>query len=481
MLAFLLVAVLPRATMPVLDGDAWWHIHAGREILESGQLSGRNTWTIASSGEPWISQDWLGNVLMAALFGGGGWGLTALSLFFGCVVVIAFGLLWLAARTRGNAPWLVQVTVFSAGLIVAGPIIGVRVQTLDLLFAAASVWALWQYRSTRKHAVLLALPVLGALWANVHGGWPMLFILGGAFVTGEVIDRVAHRSPEGDTLGRADFIALGGVLIVSALAMMLNPHGFRVYSWPFDAVAITALRDFVVEWAPPNPNRFEGQVTYAFIGVVVAPLLLLGHRSLRAADALWLLGLTAMTLSSVRFALFLGPIVAAIAASAIATRSQSHDSHKGSSSGSLRRVGFAVIVLAATVGILISIGRANPAAQTSQIGQFVPIGAADWVDAHRPNARIFNTYSWGGYLGWRLPHSMPYIDGRADIYGDAPIRSYAAALNVTEDPSTLLDEAAIDTVLVKPTAPIAHWLAGSDGWQQVYSDATAVMWVRISR
>ena len=55
---------LGAATLPMADGDAWWHIHAGEEILATGQVPDTNTWTIAGEGFRWISQDWLSNVGM---------------------------------------------------------------------------------------------------------------------------------------------------------------------------------------------------------------------------------------------------------------------------------------------------------------------------------------------------------------------------------------------------------------------------------
>src|SRR5688572_13154608 len=57
--AFFALIVLPRATLPMADGDAWWHIHAGEEVLATGQIADANTWTLAGEGFRWVSQDWL--------------------------------------------------------------------------------------------------------------------------------------------------------------------------------------------------------------------------------------------------------------------------------------------------------------------------------------------------------------------------------------------------------------------------------------
>ena len=39
---FFAAAVLPRATWPLIDGDVWWHIRAGEEVLRIGRAGGHD-------------------------------------------------------------------------------------------------------------------------------------------------------------------------------------------------------------------------------------------------------------------------------------------------------------------------------------------------------------------------------------------------------------------------------------------------------
>src|SRR6266498_1844744 len=93
---FFVAAVLPRASWPLIDGDVWWHIRAGQEIVGSGRIPKVDTWSIVGAGRPWTSQDWLANVILAAGNSLGPWGDTALSLLFGALTVLAFWILWRA-------------------------------------------------------------------------------------------------------------------------------------------------------------------------------------------------------------------------------------------------------------------------------------------------------------------------------------------------------------------------------------------------
>jgi hypothetical protein len=485
--AFFAVLVLPRATLPMADGDAWWHIHAGEEIIATGRVPDTNTWTIAGDGFAWTSQDWASNVGMALLFNAGEWGVAWLSLAFALVVVGAFALLWMAVGLRSPAPgWLGRILWLSAGLVAAGPIIGIRVQTIDLLMAAATVCLLWWYLSRPRPAIALLLVATAVLWVNLHAGWVMLFLLGGAVVVGEAADRWIRRRPA--ALAPRDIATLAGSLLAAAAALVLNPNGLEIYLYPFRTASIDAHRDFLVEWSPPNLAGFEGQVAIAAV-VVTAITVGLAWRRMRMVDLLWAIGLSVLTLYAVRFVLFLGPIGAALAAVHLtplvaesrlgeATRPLVERWSRTPSAPLRGRINATLLVVVAVLGVGIATARAAPASQAPAIDLSIPADAATWLETNRPDARIFNTYSWGGYLSRRLPAAKAYIDGRSDVYGNEPIQRYAAALTLASDPSSLLDGASIDAALLRPEYPLNEWLATAGGWHVVYEDDRTTLWIR---
>jgi hypothetical protein len=483
MVAFFALIVLPRATLPMADGDAWWHIHAGEAILATGRVPDSNTWTIAGEGFPWISQDWLSNVAMAALFNAGPWGPGWLSLAFAAVVVGAFGFLWLAVERRTSGGWLGRFLLLTAGLIVAGPIIGIRVQTIDLLMTATTVAVLWAYLSDpRLWRALLLIPV-ATIWVNLHAGWVMLFLLGGAVLLGELADRRLGRQLPRAPLTMPQLGELAAGLGAAACALVINPNGIQIYGYPFATASIAAHRDFLVEWSAPNLGSFEGQATIGFLVLVVMPTFAIGWRRLRTADVLWLVGLSVLALGAVRFALFLGPVAASIAAVHLpevvpSVRRLAARWERPPRTGVLRGVNAGLFATVVILGLGLAVARAAPGAQARAVAESVPIQAAAWLDEESPDARIFNTYSWGGYLARRLPEAKVYIDGRSDIYGNEVIQRYAATLNVSIDPSELLDGEAIDVALLKPDAPLRDWLDGSSRWHRAYEDDQAVVWTR---
>ena len=484
LLAFLVVAVV-RSTIPLVDGDVWWHLRAGATVLSTGAVPRSDSWTLAGQGMPWISQDWLANLLMAAVERlGGPWGATLLSIGFGLAAATGFALLAAALRGRG-AGWLSAVSWLAFGLVVAGPTLGVRVQTLDLPLAAASVYVLWGYLHDRRRRWLLALPALAAAWVNLHAGFPILFGLGGALALGEALDRATRRRPEG-ALSWRQIGWLMLALAAAAVALLLNPNGPAIYAYPFATSSIAAHRELIFEWSAPDLSSFPGQALFALLVLGVVPTLLLARRTMPACDALWLIGLALAGMTAIRFVGVVGPIAGALCALHLTPRLAA--AWPGADWAVLRRMSQAprrtrrvlhaalpVVILATGMGM--AVARSAPPVQSAAVAEAMPVAATAWLASQHPR-RIFNVYAWGGYIGRELTDALVFIDGRSDIYGDAPIRAYARVIGLQADPRTVLDAYHIDHVIFWPRSPLADWLDRAPGWRRVYEDGLAAVWAR---
>jgi hypothetical protein len=106
-----------------------------------------------------------------------------------------------------------------------------------------------------------------------------------------------------------------------------------------------------------------------------------------------------------------------------------------------------------------------------------PSAAVDALKAHHPK-RVLNDLPFGGYLIWR---QMPvFIDGRAELYGEAFDVAYYRALQL-KDVSQFLDILKtwdIDAVLLTPSTPAVGLLDNIGGWRRAYADGNAVLHVR---
>jgi hypothetical protein len=487
-IAFFAVALLPRATWPLIDPDVWWHIRAGEEVLQTGRVPRVDSWSLTAFGQPWTSQDWLSNVLLALGHRLGDWGWTLLSLGAAAMVVAAFAVLWSAVGVRQReAGWFGRVVWFSVALLLAGPVLGVRVQVIDLLLAAVVLWLLWRYLVDRRRRWPAFLPLVAVAWVNLHAGWVLLFLFGGAFIVGELADRALRRRLSPEPMQPRDLAWLAGCLVVSAAALALNPSGIDIYGYPAYTAGIGALADFVGEWQRASLDNLFGWLLLGFVLFGVITTIVLGRRTLRGADVLILLGVTAMSVIAIRFLLITGPIGAAIVAVHLPPALSRTSVGRASSpllarlarprSGALATVNASIAVVLLFIGIGLAFVRAMPASQHEEIAREFPVEAVHWLATHDAGSSIFNKYEWGGYLGLELPDQPIFIDGRADVYGDTVIREYVHAIGV-DNPAGVFNRYRIDHVLIPARTPLGDWLSHEKGWHPGYLDSHVAIWIR---
>ncbi len=87
---------------------------------------------------------------------------------------------------------------------------------------------------------------------------------------------------------------------------------------------------------------------------------------------------------------------------------------------------------------------------------------------------VFNEYGMGGYLIFN--HVRPFIDGRADMYGDDFVDSYMKASK--PDPArlkALLARYGVRWTILTSDNPTVSAMDAMPGWKRLYADKTAVV------
>jgi hypothetical protein len=90
-----------------------------------------------------------------------------------------------------------------------------------------------------------------------------------------------------------------------------------------------------------------------------------------------------------------------------------------------------------------------------------------------------STTTTGEDLIWRAyPEYRVYIDGRADVYRDPFMDSFADSYSLHGQWQAPLRAWQIRTAILPRTAPLLTGLQSTPGWKQVYEDSQAVIMVR---
>jgi hypothetical protein len=471
--ALTFLAIFAFALRYPLDSDSWWHLRSGQFIWETGTIPQTDPFSFTRGGSPWIDHGWLAQLFWYGLYRIGG--LTLLSLALAVIVTLCFIILWRVAE--GNV--FIRAFSFILGAIVSSIVWIARPQILSLLLAAISLAILYSYKRRGSRAVY-ALPFVAMLWANIHGGYAILFMLIAAFLAGEGLSILTNDNP-GDTISRKQWWLLFGMMILSFGLVAVNPYGLQMWFYPFKTMGISALRDFIQEWRSPD---FHQPIIMAFLVMLIVTLTALGRAGRKAfwtdifVIALW----AGWSLYAARniglFGLLIAPLLATYASQAWGQLLPGGETDlRGKSL--LAGVNWMIILLALLAVTGFAAQRLSRQATTEKERQTIPVDAVRAVQKQHPAGLLFNSYNWGGYVLFSLyPDYKVYIDGRTDLYDDALMREYLDVWSARGEWRRRLDDAGINLVMVETQSPLSERLNEEHGWELFFKDEMVVVYSR---
>ncbi|MCX5795158.1 MAG: hypothetical protein NTY77_06685 [Elusimicrobia bacterium] len=471
--AVALVSAAPAFFFPLFNPDLFWHLSAGRWILEHRSLPRADFLSFTKAGQPWVDFEWLAQLIYQAVYACGG----MLGLWYLKLSLLAVS--WLSLlrllRARGIAAGLLPaaLALWAANLLAYSDI------RSDLFSLALFSWLVFKLETEvlRPPAPLprrlLGSFALFALWADLHAGFALGLALLLTYAAG-----AALRGAWPEARRHAAASAAG------ALGSLCNPYGWGPHRvlWEHWSM-IEHLERSIVEWQPMNVLQtayWPFWPTAAALAVATAAALWRkrgGGRGWPLALPVFacLLGLAA--LRHQRCSLLFCP--AAVAAIFLTAREAGWDG-----SVWLRRAAACGLVLGAVFAVWllprIFWGR----------GVFnylyVPYSAAEFMAPQRQvfeGLRLYNVWAWGGYLDWRLrPWYRCFCDGRYIFHDQLPRVQEAFAS--PELWSGFLDRERFDGALMlnynMMLATGRPWYASympRERWAVVYWDDTTILFV----
>src|SRR5450432_1808076 len=131
--ALLFIGAASMGIAPSADGDIWWHLAAGREMVARGALLFTDPFSVSAQGRPWVDVHWLFQLAAFAIHSR--FGLSGL-VWVKCLVVGLGALLLLAALPQKPHSWTrpLFVTLLLSALFVARALLLVRPVIVSLFF-----------------------------------------------------------------------------------------------------------------------------------------------------------------------------------------------------------------------------------------------------------------------------------------------------------------------------------------------------------
>jgi hypothetical protein len=448
----------------------------GRLIVQEGAIPAVDMFSYTQAGAPFYNQGWLAQVLLYGLYDLGG--VPLILVVQSAVITLAYGLLlWLCIRRSGALRLSVAVLLLTLPLVFGNWNVRPQSYAFPLFAGFLVILTTWRTGHSR-HGLLWLLPLLMALWVNIHGS----FVLGGVLVAltfvGEGLRRLfAPRQPGAETPAPPlRILFFWGAL--TAAALLLNPRHIEVIGYVRDLLNTSAVTNLVTEWAPPTRDTFTGRIFFLTVMASVA-LLSYARRPPDPIDLLLVGALFWLALGAERhivwFGMVLVPLLTVQAASLVAApEGKPRRSAPGLPAMNAMLIGLLGLLLLLALpwvkphlGLPPEIGRLL-AAET-------PVAAVDYLRAEpepqRPE-RLFHTIGAGSYLTWAVPEQPVFIDTRIELYPLAQWRDYLS-LNAGRNVDELLNKYLIDGLLLdnEQQAELLTYAEAAPEWEVRYRDA----------
>lgn len=438
-------------------------------MLAQGNILTTDIFSHTAAGEPWMSHEWLAEVVMALLHQAAG--LAGVVVFYLLLAALTFWLLALIVRER-TGDWLALLLV-GTGVMLANTHLLARPHLFSWFLGVLTLYLL-----LRGGRALFFLPVLMIPWVNLHGGFILGLFLQGVFIAGEILDRWSMND-EPLSLRRHLRTVQTPLLVLglSVLAVGINPSGYKLLTFFFHATK-PAFAAGIGEWRAPNLQSLW-YVRFYLVGLIF--LLLLAPYRVPWRDRLLVILLVNAALTHARnisiMALFLTPFIGdvlsvwadKVSKMFFSERAKGEQVELSGSSGPVMTLILAFICLGALVtgtgqAVWASVGL-------NTLPQKFSEPAASYLQEEMPSGRLFNEYSLGGYLLYAVdPPPKVFIDGRADMYGEELFLEYRDIARLKEDPEAKMKQYGIDWVFFTAQSPLVMYLKQTGRWQTVFED-----------
>jgi len=472
------------ASRPLWHTDLWDHLNYGQNILATKTVSATEPLMRLCRGVSMVNIPWLAQVSMAAL--NNRFGLTALQFGYAAMIALSLSLVvWRAVKQSRSA---------IGGILAAGIFLKVNLDQLlvirpqlggVLLYCVVVAWML--SRNKHSRTAWIGLPLMFALWANIHGSFSMgLLLMGfaglGRFGDVLVISRSLRVALSDRELHRTILLTQ-----LCAAAVLLNPAGLAIYPEVLN-VAGNPNIEFMFEWDALTLRSAQGQsaaaaALLAFIAIKLSP------RRMHCGEMLAFVATGLLAAWSARMLNWWAPLAGIVTATHLiaAMRKttkwmQNPQPAKATGLWTLVSGGILWILFALTpFGIQMVHGRVPDA--NRMVSVETPLATVAFLDSMEdlPRGIVFVPAEWAGYVMNRGPKSLePMVNLHVHVIPGQVWNDYMRMINGPSDWQGLMDEYGINLAVVdKARQPgLTQKFKESTDWTAQYEDRQAIVFVR---
>ena len=449
------------------DPDTFWHVKLGSDIISSGHLPTVDTYSHSYAGKPFVSKEWLSEVLFALTYRFGGWnGVLVVT----SVVAVSTVLLLYHQLAQFLRPTIAGFSAIFFSIMLS-PVVLARPHVLTMPIAAYFTARLFR-AAEAKQAPQFWLLGLVTLWANLHGSFTLSFVIAG-FAFLHLLENIRLTD-------KPMLVKWCVFLVLCPLAAMIHPYGYDPIRIGATMMTSNKAMAYIVEWMPLNSQDdfLIEYFTLAILAVLIGARLKLGW-----AKTLFITFMLHMMLTHVRFVYVFFLLMPIVVAPHVAERFPEVSLTKwlGRPRDILERFTSkhfiplaALISVGAVIASVVFLQTKMPAPPEDTAAER-PIAFAV---ANHLEGNVFNEYRYGGSL---IFHGIKtFVDGRAEqlFTGDF----FPEYVNSGKHDGAKLFKDLIEkhqiTWTLLPSDDLRNGYLDQMGWKKAYSDDKTVIYTK---
>jgi len=406
-------------------------------------------------------------------------GLTGVVVFHALLIALVYYLMMKQLRSRNG-----NIFIATAIIILAAATSQIhwlaRPHIFSLLIMVIWYRILDEYQH-QKNDRLFWLPIMMLLWVNLHGGYLAGFILLGVYCVGNFL--MSFSSAAGSSKKfRSNSLRLLWISLLSLLASLANPLGYKILLFPFNLVNNKYLMDHVNEFLSPN---FHEPIIFKYLFLITIALLVFSSKRLNLIELMLLLVFTNMALFSVRYVTLFSIVIAPIILSRAdelfeSSRNMFTDfiklraSRFASIDGTARGYLWPVAACLSVPLLLTSYGISH---QFST--KLKPVAAVEFLKNEHISGNMFNNDEFGDYIIYAAGTQYKvFFDGRSDMYGTEHMKEYYRIINFEDGWEKVTDKYQIDWIFFDAKSHLSRYLLAGNSWRLIYADKVAHIFVK---
>jgi hypothetical protein len=377
---------------------------------------------------------------------------------------VTFAFVYLAARASGSFR-RTSALLTLAGFLASVAGLAMRPQLVALPLFAALLWVVaGRERHPRR---LWAAPVLAMVCANVHGSFPLfIVILGLAWLE----DRRRRSGLAPTTLA---------VTVVTCAATLLNPFGFRAWTYVIDLSTNPVIRTTISEWEPTTLDSLPGWIT-VLSALAVAGFLIVRRRPVPWTALVTLGGFFLLALTAQRAVIWWG-LVAPVTLAWLLTAPAGETSAEPEGTSRVGGNGPATVMIAALAAVIVVLAPWFRGSRYETFLNQAPPAITDAVRTLPPGSRLMVHQAWGSWFEFALPNDPVFVDSRIEIIPEAIWKDYGEVGFAGAGWREVLNRWGVDVIVAAPTWDLLHRLrSDTREWRTVYDGTEGAVFERVS-